>query len=250
MIIYRSLRKQREILGRRIGSVPKHLAWLSGAGLLLLVALTAMVWKRPDFGLLGIIFVPLFIGQLVLYFARRRNTQVDTLGLGFLFGLSGLLKAGVSLPNAVLQLTRGRHSAFEKSLGFFLQDFRNGRSLTECLTQFRKNEELRTMGISLAFLEMAYRNGFSLGALLDRLLPSLQTDLDNHARIRSIRKTGIYQGLFGMLLPWFLMAFLFALQPELTQDLWQRATWYCVIFVSVILEGVGFLLLWQLCRFY
>jgi Flp pilus assembly protein TadB len=175
---------------------------------------------------------------------------LDRSSLSYLHALRGLVAVGESLPSALFRLATSVPAPFAVTLQSFLGSFDGGRPLRECLQRFRERSELRVTGTCLAMLEMAYRQGLSVGPLLDRLLPVLESEHAHRERIRELRRATFAQLAIAAAIPLVLGCTLHLFQPETLTHFAGSPLFRPVLFLVFIFESLGAWVIWKVSNFY
>jgi len=228
----------------------KEIQWILGGVILGAPLLAGVFLGRPLLGLLVWIPVVFLFPTAVRWSVRYRKEQAEESALSFLHTLSGLLEVGVSLPAALFKVAHAVPSPFSRAIRRHLGRFDEGRSLADCLTQFREKSALRDAGLCLRLLEMAYRQGLPARPLLERVLPQMENQRESTRRFRSARRGCLSQMLVAAILPWLMALVLRVFHPEIGQRFAEGPFFVPVLGSVFALEALGAIAVWKLASFY
>ena len=182
--------------------------------------------------------------RLVLRVARqRRLTRLEAQLPGTLQMIAGSMKAGVSLMQAIEQVTHESPAPMSQELTKLLEEQRLGRPLDEALAALARRVPLQSMQLATSAIRMAADVGGPLAETMERLAQSLRTKLAIESKIRSLTSQGKAQALIIGALPFFLMIALTWLEPTEMRLMFSTTAGYAVLAVIVLLELAGWLLI-------
>ena len=201
------------------------------------------------FGLFLLGMTPIAFRLYAGFRHQRILEELERSSLSFFHALLGMVRVGKSFPTAILELTKSTPSAFSTLLSGNLKNFAEGKSLPQLLGKFRFRVGLEFTGVYLSSLEMAYRQGLSVGPLLEKMIPILESEFQSKRRIQDLRRSALAQGFVAFLIPWVLVLALNICEP----DVFYRtgsSIWILSGMVAVIFEAMGVCVLWNLSAFY
>lgn len=121
--------------------------------------------------------------------------------------------------------------------------------MSRILIEFKNKTRLPSLGVYLASLEMAYRQGLAVGPLLEKIIPTLETEQHFQLKVEDLRRQMMFQAVLAFFIPWALVGALWFFNPELLFSLSKNGwgSWITVISSSFELMGIWFL--WQITSF-
>ncbi len=242
--------KKSHILGRGRLSAKQLLL-----GAFLLVALfpllTTFLLGSPTIGLLGSVMLLPFIYRFLLKKQYSLHLEsVDENSLSFLYALQGLSEVGINLPSALFILADRIDGPFAAELRKSLKKFEDGKSLSELLEAFQKRAGLKLSGVYLNLIDMVYSQGLSVTPLLTKMVPLLEMESSANQKIRNLRKSSAAQICMAFCIPWVVMLSLVYFQGDLIHRFLSNANGYLVIFIAILTEVIGSLVIWNVSKFY
>lgn len=193
---------------------PARLYMLNVALILLLGALT---WGLTGNALPALLVAAAtaFGPRVVLRWLRRRRIEKleqqlpDALQM-----LSGGLKAGVSLSQAVQQLVLEASAPISQEFDLVLREQRLGVSLDDALENLRQRVPLQSVTLTVSAMRIATETGGQLAETLERAAQTLRQKLAMEGKIRALTSQGKLQAWVVGALPLFLMLVLNKMEPD------------------------------------
>ncbi len=232
------------------GVMPR--VWMTGAGLVFLVlslGASKFFFGRAVPGLLSLVFFPYLMQWMGAWILSERKRSLDASSIAFLYALQGLVKVGVSMPQALFKITQSQEGLFAESFSKYLDRYEEGTSLSELILRFRSRSLLGFSGSFLASLEMAHRKGLSVAILLEHMIPLLEAECQSFERIRSLRRSIWVQVFVTFLLPWCVLLALFSFQPEMWSHVSVEPTFWIILVLALLYESLGVFVLWNVSDF-
>lgn len=218
---------------------PARLYMLNVALILLLGALT---W-----GLTGNALPALVVAaatalgpRVVLRWLRRRRIEKleqqlpDSLQM-----LSGGLKAGVSLSQAVQQLVLEASAPISQEFDLVLREQRLGVSLDDALENLRQRVPLQSVTLTVSAMRIATETGGQLAETLERAAQTLRQKLAMEGKIRALTSQGKLQAWVVGALPLFLMLVLNKMEPAAMHLMFSTRMGWATLAVIGLFEFFG-----------
>lgn len=232
---------------RSVGQIPLK---SQASNLRFVVACTALIFgvlgyvffQRPISVVTGLAFGPLLFRLYAWVQIRARAAKFDEELLAVLITLRGMVRSGLSLTAALNLVVDDQYNEVAHHLSRYLKRFESGRSLNEVLNSFETRSGMQHTGPLFQVLGAVQNLGAGGGDLLDRMVETLQTTLEMERRIRGIRRSVLFQGVFAASMPWGILAFLKGTLPETGISPW-------LVLFCLCIQCVGGFLLWQVARF-
>lgn len=205
-------------------------------GMLFIAWLVGQLWA-----VLPIFVVLIFSPKLILIYIRnKRNNRFDQQLPDLLMSLSGAVKAGSSLQQALQNtISHMKDGPVADEFNLLMREQRLGVDLAQALAQLKKRVPTEACILVVSALTIASQTGGSLALTLENIASTIRTRNHWLARVKALTAQGRMQSLIMAVLPFILFFILQYLEPEAMSLLWQ--TWFGFVFLIVILilETVG-----------
>lgn len=209
-----------------------------------LIALaTMLVWLASGVWVLAIIagIVAAFLPKAAFSILRKRRMEMFVLQLPeALLSISGAMKAGASLVQAMEVMVAETKGPIAQEFGLFLRELRVGVTYDDALGNLVErvpNEELRLV---VAGMRISREIGGNLAETLARLSDTLRKKIEMEGKIKALTAQGRMQGIVMALLPIFLGVVLYYMEPEHMRRLFTEPFGWATIAVVVIVEALGY----------
>jgi tight adherence protein B len=201
---------------------------LSGSILTALLALTAAA------------FIP---RQVLLYLRRKRLDLLEQQLPDALLTLAGGMKAGVSLTQAIQQLSAESRPPVSQEFDMVLREQRLGVSLDDALDNLGRRVPLQSITLTVSAMRIASETGGQLAETLERASQTLRTKLAMEGKIRALTSQGKLQAMVVGALPLFLLFVLNKMEPEAMNLMFTTPMGYATLAVIALLEIFGVLII-------
>lgn len=208
---------------------------------LLLPLLAWMVTGSPFFAvvaaILGGVLPRLTWGLL----RRRRLAKLVAQLPDGLTMMAGSLRAGASLQQALDMVEQECAAPLSQEFSLLLREQRLGLALEDSLRGMAERLSTEEFDLFVSALTIAKEVGGNLSEILDRLASTLRAKAAMEGKIRALTSQGKLQGIIVGLLPLFLAAILYAMDPEAMMPLFTTLYgWGVMAGVFVLLALGGF----------
>lgn len=154
--------------------------------------------------------------------------------------ISGALRAGSSLPQAIAQAAREMPSPCGRELDLVVREQRLGVGLDAAMASLERRVPLEDVTLFAAALRIAQESGGNLAETLERLADTLRRKAAVEGRIDALTAQGRLQGWVMAALPLVVGAALFAIEPQAMRPL--VTTWpgwaVCAVVATLLLLGL------------
>lgn len=211
--------------------------------LVIMLLLTILTWAMTH----NLIFVALVaVGTLMaprlIYKVMRTRRQTQfTIGLpDTLLSISGAMKAGSSLVQAIETVVAETKGPIAQEFGLLLRELRVGvlydDALQNLLTRM-PGEELRLV---VAGMRISREIGGNLAEILERLSETLRRKIEMEGKIKALTSQGRLQGIVMTALPAFLALVLFQIEPNYMRMLFTDYIGWAFVAAILVMEGIGY----------
>lgn len=213
---------------------------------LLCVLCIALAWLLTGnliFSLLVGVFFLVLPPWLLRVVKRKRLVMFDKQLPDMLLSLSGALRAGSGVQNAIKHLVQESPTPLSQELGLVQKEQRLGLSFDEALNNLLRRMPSESTQLVVSSLQIAAQTGGNLAEALERISSTLREIIQMQGRIKALTSQGKMQAWVMSLLPIGLLFVLNKLDPEAMTYLWDTTTGWIVLGVMVILEigGIWFI---------
>lgn len=186
---------------------------------------------------IAIMLMPRFVYRVM----RTRRLQTFTLQLpDALLSISGAMKAGSSLVQAVETLVAETKGPIAQEFGLLLRELRVGvlydDALNNLLTRM-PGEELRLV---VAGMRISREIGGNLAEILERLSETLRRKIEMEGKIKALTAQGRLQGIVMAALPILLGLILSQMEPVHMKRLITDPIGWLFLAAIIVMEGIGY----------
>ena len=230
-----------------LGVSPQRLWVLSllaaAAGALLLGVVSNFVLLLVAVGAVIGFMVPRF--YLSNMEAQRRK-KFDAQLLEAIPMLAGAMKAGMSLMQAMEQVTREMGPPIRQEFAHALQENRVGKPVIQALMDMRNRIHSEDLDITVNAISIAQETGGVLSDLLVKMGETIRTRNRVRSKILTLSAQGRLQGIIMIFIPWFLAAVLAMLDPGMMRPMFTTTTGQIMLVIIGVLELLGWLVIRRL----
>lgn len=191
------------------------------------------------FGLLCLLSPSGLIKRFKQYRARLFDQQLPDM----LLSLSGALRAGSGVQNALKLLVEESPVPLSQELSLLVREQRLGLSFEEALDNLSRRMPSEATQLVVSSLKIAQQTGGNLAQALERISSTLRSSLQIQGRIKALTSQGKMQAWVMALLPLLLLFVLNYLDPEAMQYLWNSWLGWGVLMLIIGLELAGILMI-------
>ena len=214
------------------------LAAAGGALLLGIVASFAPVLMIA--GAVGGFMVPrLYLSAM----EQQRRKRFDAQLLEAIPMLAGAMKAGMSLLQAMEQVTREMGPPIRQEFAHALQENRVGKPIIQALLDMKNRIRSDDLDITVNAISISQETGGVLSDLLVKMGDTIRTRNRVRAKILSLSAQGRLQGIIMIFIPWLLAAVVSMLDPGMMRPMFTTGTGQILLVIIVVLEVLGWLVI-------
>jgi tight adherence protein B len=243
---YRRLFTERANVGLRelfLFIDPARLYMLNLALILLLGALTWALTRSAVPALLVAGATALGPRVVLRWMRRRRVEKLEQQLPDALQMLSGGLKAGVSLSQAIQQLVLEASAPISQEFDLVLREQRLGVSMDEALENLHARVPLQSMTLTVSAMRIAGETGGQLAETLERAAQTLRQKLAMEGKIRALTSQGKLQAWVVGALPLFLMLVLNRMEPTAMGMMFHTRMGWATLAVIGLFEFFGIIVI-------
>ena len=230
------------------GLAPQRLFFLNLLGALVLGPSLGVLMESPTLGLLttiGCYVAPRLVLKILWH---RRIGQVNDQVEDACSYMANSLKASPSLEEAFEFVVHHVPVPISQEFALMLQEYRLGNSMEEVLVSF--DERIPTRNVFLAV--MALIIGKNVGGNLPRILEEISATIREAKRLEGLidSKTaeGKLQAWVMGLVPVFLLAAIWQMNPEMVEPLFNDRLGWLILGLAVLLDIAGVYLIIKICK--
>jgi tight adherence protein B len=206
--------------------------------------------------LLGVVtnFVPLLVivgavaGFMVPRFylsnmEQQRRKKFDAQLLDAIPMLAGAMKAGMSLLQAMEQVTREMGPPIRQEFAHALQENRVGKPIIQALMDMKNRIGSDDLSVTVNAISIAQETGGVLSDLLVKMGDMIRARNRVRAKIVTLSAQGRLQGLIMIFIPWLLAAVISMVDPGMMRPMFTTTTGQIMLVIIVVLEILGWLVI-------
>ncbi|MHB8483146.1 MAG: type II secretion system F family protein [Nitrospiria bacterium] len=175
--------------------------------------------------------------------SRRRLEKIERQIPDFLKIMSGTLRSGLSVPEAMNKAVREIPSPLSQELGLVLKKIKMGGSFEESFKYLDRRLNLEEISLAVSAIILSNEAGGSLTSVLERLERTIDERKRLKGKIDALTAQGKMQGWVVGLLPFLLGGVLFLIDPGLVTPFWTSLAGGIGLFTFLALEVAGFFLI-------
>ena len=222
---------------------PERLFALNLSLMLLVGAATWLLSGSVVTAVVALIAAAFLPRQALRYLRRKRLDLLEQQLPDALLTLAGGMKAGVSLTQAIQQLSAESRPPVSQEFDMVLREQRLGVSLDDALENLGRRVPLQSITLTVSAMRIASETGGQLAETLERASQTLRTKLAMEGKIRALTSQGKLQAMVVGALPLFLLFVLNKMEPEAMGLMFTTPMGYATLAVIVLLEVFGVLII-------
>jgi tight adherence protein B len=230
-----------------LGVSPQRL-WLlsllaSGGGALLLGLIANFSPVLLIAGAVGGFMVPRFYLSAM---EQQRRKKFDAQLLEAIPMLAGAMKAGMSLLQAMEQITREMGAPIRQEFSHALQENRVGKPIIQALMDMKSRIRSVDLDIVVNAISIAQETGGVLSDLLVKMGDTIRTRNRVRSKILSLSSQGRLQGIVMIFIPWIMAAVVSMVDPLMMRPMFTTSVGQIMLVIIVVLEGLGWMVIRKL----
>ena len=227
-----------------LGVSPQRLWLLSvlaaAGGALLLALVSNFVPLLVAVGAIGGFMVPRFYLSTL---EQQRRRKFDAQLLDAIPMLAGAMKAGMSLLQAMEQVTREMGPPIRQEFAHALQENRVGKPVIQALMDMKKRLRSEDLDITVNAISIAQETGGVLSDLLVKMGETIRSRNRVRSKINTLSAQGRLQGIIMIFIPWFMALIVSMLDPGMMRPMFTTTVGQTMLVVIIVLEGLGWLVI-------
>jgi tight adherence protein B len=188
---------------------------------------------------LGLLLPPIIIKNMS---SRRRNKFQGQL-VDALMILSGSLKAGMSLNQALEVLVEEMPAPISDEFSLVIKENKMGISMEDCLAHLKQRISVDDLELITVAIGIIRETGGDLTEVFDNLVFTIREKQKLANRVRALTVQGRLQGYIMMLLPIAFSIFIYFINPSNFKVLLEDKLGQMLLTWAVISEGIGVILI-------
>jgi tight adherence protein B len=176
----------------------------------------------------------------------QRRKKFDAQLLDAIPMLAGAMKAGMSLMQAMEQVTREMGPPIRQEFAHALQENRVGKPVIQSLLDMKKRIKSEDLDITVNAISIAHETGGVLSDLLMKMGETIRTRNRVRAKIVTLSSQGRLQGIVMIFIPWLLAAVISMVDPGMMRPMFTTTTGQIMLVIVGVLEVLGWLVIRRL----
>jgi tight adherence protein B len=181
--------------------------------------------------------------MLIRTLRRKRIEKFERQLVDALTQMSAAFKAGLSLPQAVENVSREAGPPLSQEFGLLLKEIKLGVSVEEALTNLSARVESQDLALVVTATNVARQLGGNMAEMFDITAATIRERFRLEGRIRALTSQGKLQGWVVGAMPLALFFVLNWMRPDLMGPFIHSRFGYAVIFSIVLMELCGIYLI-------
>jgi len=174
---------------------------------------------------------------------RRRAEQFNEQLVDALMTMSNALRSGASIIQAFEHIVRQNLTPISQEFNLFLQETRLGVKFEDALANLNTRINCEDLTIMIRAIEIARQTGGNLTEVFDKISAMIRERMRIQKRITALTSQGRLQGIVVGIMPVFLMAAMFLLDPKMMVSFFTSPLGIIIAFVALVLEIIGALMI-------
>jgi tight adherence protein B len=174
---------------------------------------------------------------------QRRRRKFDAQLLEAITMVAGAMKAGMSLMQAMEQVTREMGPPIRQEFAHALHENRVGKPIIQALQDMKDRVRSEDLSITVNAIGIAQETGGVLSDLLLKMVETIRSRNRIRAKTGTLSASGRLQGIVMSLLPWGLAGILYMLDRELMKPMFTTTTGQIMLGAIGALEILGWLVI-------
>jgi len=240
-------RYERKVISTAHGSLEEMFLFVDSRRLFYLIIASAIcsgaiAWAISNSVMLAFFVIAFFFIApkfIVAWLKTRRLNQLMAQLPDALMMISGALRAGSSLNNALSNVVTEARPPISQEFALLMREQRLGMSLESSLDNMAKRISAPDFILVLSAIKIAREVGGNLAETLERLANTLRQKASMEGKIQSLTAQGKLQGIVIGLLPLALTVVLCWMDPASMASLFTTPVGWMVCAVVVFLETLG-----------
>ena len=184
------------------------------------------------------------IPRFVIHLLRTRRMERFNLQLvEALTTMSNSLRAGFSIQQAFETIVQENRKPIAQEFGVFVQQTRVGVRFEDALTNMEERVGSEDLTLMVRAIEIARQTGGNLTEVFDTIATTIRERSRIEGKIKSMTAMGRLQGIVVGLIPLFLLAAMFVLDPGMMINFFTDVMGIAILSLVLVLLSVGFIVI-------
>jgi tight adherence protein B len=182
-----------------------------------------------------------FLPRVIYSIMHKRRMQTFVLQLpDALLAISGAMKAGSSLVQAMEIMVTETRGPISQEFGLFQREMRIGVPYEDALANLVRRVPGEELGLVVAGMRISREIGGNLAETLERIADTLRRKNEMEGKIKALTSQGKLQGLVMSGLPIFLGIVLYQMEPVHMSRMFSEIYGWAALFVIIVMELLGY----------
>jgi len=213
-------------------------------GMLGLAAIVALnfFWGFPV--IIGLACIAYYIPWWVIQKKiQKRNLEFDAGMLDFTILITNTLRAGIALPSAIEMAIQTIGGTMREEFTIVLREHHLGVDLADSIERLTRRIDSENLQLFAATVCVSMRTGGSMADVLDHVISTIRQRSAFQDKLKSMIAQSEFEALAISMSPLVAFIVLYLLDSKLMTPMVTTPIGWCSIFVIVLLETIGFLVL-------
>lgn len=203
------------------------------------------------FGIFGFVFGGLFYcllfasggfflpTLLVRRYRKARLKKFNTQLVDALNGMSGALRAGLTLQQAIEQIAREAPAPLSQEFGLFVKELKFGVSFEDAFVNMARNVGSDDLELVVTSANIARQLGGNMAEMFETISTTVRERFRLEGKIDALTSQGKLSGWIIAALPFALLLIIRMMRPDLVNPMMEHIFGYVLIFSMLVMEALG-----------
>ena len=200
-------------------------------------------------GFLGLWIIALLAAFFVYYLTesagrvaiKKRTTKFDSQFVDALIGLSNSLKAGMSLPQAVEQVSKDMPAPVSEEFGHILSDYNLGKPIEQAFADASERLESRNYDLAVLAFKAGKERGGNVAEVFEKIAASIREIWRLEEHIQTVSTEGRSSARFMTFMPAVFLVLLWFMDADSTALLFTTTAGMIILSVVLVFNLIGHL---------
>ena len=178
-----------------------------------------------------------------LYFCRKskkRQELIEARILEFVMSLTGSMKAGLGLPQALEAVTKRLSGPIQEEFQQLLREYRLGLELTDAFERFGTRVPCEDVKLLVTTIKLTTKTGGSLVEVLEEMVTTIRQRTEFQEKVKNMTAQGRFEAIAISCAPLVAFGILCFIDSELMMPLLTTGTGWCALGIIAALITIGF----------
>lgn len=173
---------------------------------------------------------------------KRCNAFVDQMVDGMTLMANGV-KAGLSVQQCMERVSENMPNPISQEFGLVLSQMRIGRGMSEALNELGMRVPKPDVQMFVTAINILNETGGNMGETFQTITYTIRERQKIEKKIEAMTAQGVTQGIIITLVPFFLMAVFFMVDPSYVRPLFTTTLGLIALFAMLALQTIGGLMI-------